>query len=73
MSHSFGLWLGEADAWLRRAELTVRAEAEPMAALAVQYIRGQLELARGRAASARVGWRLGVVNLGAAGWLLSLG
>ena len=25
------------------------------------------------AASARVGWRLGVVNLGAAGWLLSLG
>jgi LuxR family maltose regulon positive regulatory protein len=44
--------LDEADTWLRRAELTVKAEAEPMAALAVRYIRGQLELARGRAADA---------------------
>jgi LuxR family transcriptional regulator, maltose regulon positive regulatory protein len=49
--------LDEAEAWLRRAELTVRAEAEPMGALAVQYIRGQLELARGRAADALAAFR----------------
>ncbi|HEY1004909.1 MAG TPA: hypothetical protein VGD83_35270 [Streptosporangiaceae bacterium] len=38
--------LGEAEAWLQRAERTVRAEADPAVALAVHYIRAQLELAR---------------------------
>ena len=49
--------LDEAEAWLQRAERTVRAEAEPAAALAVQYIRGQLELARGRVADALAAFR----------------
>jgi len=48
-------WLGrldEAEAWVQRAERTIRPEAEPAAAMGVQYIRGQLELARGRDANA---------------------
>jgi LuxR family transcriptional regulator, maltose regulon positive regulatory protein len=49
--------LDEAEAWLQRAELAVRAEAEPAAALAVHYIRGQLELAGGRAADALAAFR----------------
>jgi LuxR family transcriptional regulator, maltose regulon positive regulatory protein len=44
--------LDEAEAWLQRAELTIRPEAEAVAALAAQYIRGQLELARDRNADA---------------------
>jgi len=39
--------LDEAEAWLQRAELTIRPEAEAVAALAVPYIRGQVKLARG--------------------------
>jgi LuxR family maltose regulon positive regulatory protein len=49
--------LDEAAAWVQRAERTVRAEAEPAAALAVQYIRGQLELGRGRVADALAAFR----------------
>ena len=44
--------LEEAEPWVQRAERTVRAEAEPAAALAVHYVRGRLELARGRDADA---------------------
>jgi len=49
--------LGEADAWLRRAERTVRAEADPAVALAVHHMRAQLELARGRDADALAAFR----------------
>ena len=49
--------LEEAEPWLQRAERTVRAEADPAAALAVQYIRGQLELGRGRVADALAAFR----------------
>ena len=48
-------WQGrpeEAEAWIQHAERTVTAEAEPAARLAVNYIRGRLELARGRDADA---------------------
>ncbi len=48
-------WQGrpeEAEPWVQRADRTVRAEAEPAAALGVQHIRGLLELARGRDADA---------------------
>ena len=48
-------WLGrldEADAWVQRAERTFRAEADPAAAMGAHYVRGQLELGRGRAADA---------------------
>jgi LuxR family maltose regulon positive regulatory protein len=44
--------LDEAATWLRRADLALKPEAEAVAALAVQYIRGQLLLARGQAADA---------------------
>jgi LuxR family maltose regulon positive regulatory protein len=46
-----GIWrwqLEEAADWVRRAERTLRAEAEPMTAIAIRYIRALLELARGR-------------------------
>ncbi|WP_210587670.1 LuxR C-terminal-related transcriptional regulator [Streptomyces sp. GESEQ-35] len=38
----------EAGEWVRRAERTLRAEAEPMTAMAIRYVRALLELARGR-------------------------
>ncbi|MFD4508278.1 LuxR C-terminal-related transcriptional regulator [Streptomyces sp. NPDC058457] len=38
----------EAADWMLRAERTVRAEVEPMTAMAVRYVRALLELARGR-------------------------
>jgi LuxR family transcriptional regulator, maltose regulon positive regulatory protein len=44
-------WQGqpdEAEPWLQRAERTLRAQAEPAAGMAVHYLRGRLELARGR-------------------------
>jgi LuxR family maltose regulon positive regulatory protein len=44
-------WRGrheEAAEWVRRAERTLRAEAEPIAAMAIRYVRALLELARGR-------------------------
>jgi LuxR family maltose regulon positive regulatory protein len=46
-----GIWrwqLEEAAGWVRRAERTLRAEADPMTALVIRYIRALLELARGR-------------------------
>jgi LuxR family maltose regulon positive regulatory protein len=49
--------LDEAEAWLQRAERTVRAEADPAVALAVYHIRAQLELARGRVADALAAFR----------------
>jgi LuxR family transcriptional regulator, maltose regulon positive regulatory protein len=39
---------GEAEPWIQRAERTVRPEAEPAAALMVHYVRGLVELGRGR-------------------------
>src|SRR5260370_29228164 len=39
---------GEAEPWIQRAERTVRAEAEPAAALMVYYVRGLVELGHGR-------------------------
>jgi len=48
-------WQGrpeEAEAWIQRAERAVRAEAEPAAGQAVHYVRGMLEVARGRDADA---------------------
>jgi LuxR family transcriptional regulator, maltose regulon positive regulatory protein len=38
----------EAADWVRRAERTLRAEAEPTTAIAIRYVRALLELARGR-------------------------
>src|SRR6185369_11846200 len=46
-----GIWrrqLEEAADWVRRAERTLRAEADPMTAIVIRYIRALLELARGR-------------------------
>jgi LuxR family transcriptional regulator, maltose regulon positive regulatory protein len=40
--------LDEAAEWVRRAERTLRAEADPIPAVAIRYIRALLELARGR-------------------------
>ena len=40
--------LDEAAEWVRRAERTLRAEAEPITAIAIRYVRALLELARGR-------------------------
>jgi LuxR family maltose regulon positive regulatory protein len=42
----------EAEPWVQHAERTVRAEAEPAEAVGVYYVRGLLELARGRDADA---------------------
>jgi LuxR family transcriptional regulator, maltose regulon positive regulatory protein len=53
-------WQGrpeEAEPWVQRAERTVTAEAEPAARLAVYYIRGWLELVRGRDADALAAFR----------------
>ena len=49
--------LDEAEAWVQRAELSFRAEANPAAAMGGQYVRGQLELGRGRAADALAAFR----------------
>jgi LuxR family maltose regulon positive regulatory protein len=47
----------EAEPWVQRAERTVRADAEPAAAVTVHYARGLLELARGRDADALAAFR----------------
>jgi LuxR family transcriptional regulator, maltose regulon positive regulatory protein len=44
--------LDEAATWLHRADLAIKPEAEAVAALGVQYVRGQILLARGQAADA---------------------
>ena len=49
--------LEEAESWIQRAERTVRAEAEPAAGVGVHYVRGLLELARGRDADALPAFR----------------
>ncbi len=49
--------LDEADTWVQRAERTFRAEADPASALGAHYVRGQLELGRGRAADALSAFR----------------
>jgi len=49
--------LDEAEAWVQRAERTVRAEADPAAALRVLYFRGQFELGRGRPVGALAAFR----------------
>jgi len=49
--------LDEAEAWVQRAERIFRAEANPAAAMGGQYVRGQLELGRGRAAEALAAFR----------------
>ncbi len=44
-------WQGrpeEAEPWVQRAERTLRPEAEPAAGTGIRYVRGLLELARGR-------------------------
>ena len=54
-------WQGrpeEAEPWVRRAERTIRAEAEPAAALGVHHVRGVLELACGRVADALAAFRV---------------
>jgi LuxR family transcriptional regulator, maltose regulon positive regulatory protein len=44
--------LNEAAAWLRRADRSFSAAAAPLVAMGITYVRGQLELGRGRAAEA---------------------
>ena len=48
-------WQGqpdEAEPWVQRAERTLTADTQPAAVLAIRYIRGTLELERGRNAAA---------------------
>jgi LuxR family maltose regulon positive regulatory protein len=49
--------LDEAEPWVQRAERTIRAETRPVVAMGIQYLRGQLELGRGRAADALSAFR----------------
>ncbi len=53
-------WQGrvdDADAWVARAERIFRREANPAAAMGGQYVRGQLEMGRGRLADALAAFR----------------
>ncbi len=53
-------WQGrvdDADAWVGRAERIFRREANPASAMGGQYVRGQLEMGRGRAADALAAFR----------------
>jgi ATP/maltotriose-dependent transcriptional regulator MalT len=49
--------LDEAETWVQHAEQTFKAEANPAAAMGGHYVRGQLELGRGRAAEALAAFR----------------
>jgi LuxR family transcriptional regulator, maltose regulon positive regulatory protein len=49
----------EAEPWVRRAERSIRPEAQPVAELAVRFLRGIQELARDREASAVAEFRAG--------------
>ncbi len=49
--------LDEAEPWLKRADQTLRAEAEPAAGMSLRYARAVLELARGRYQEALAGFR----------------
>ena len=49
--------LGEADTWVQRAERAFIAQADPASALGAYYVRGQLELGRGRTGRALAAFR----------------
>ncbi len=49
--------LDEAEPWVRRAERTLTAEAQPATGHVIRYVRGLLELARGRDADALAAFR----------------
>jgi len=49
--------LGEAELWVQRAEHTLTAHAQPATGHVIRYIRGLLELARGRDADALAAFR----------------
>jgi LuxR family maltose regulon positive regulatory protein len=49
--------LDEAETWVQRAERIFRAEANPVVVMGGQYVRGQLELGRGRVAAALAAFR----------------
>jgi len=49
--------LGEAEAWVQRAERIFRADANPAVVMGGEYVRGQLELGRGRAGDALAAFR----------------
>ena len=49
--------LDRAEAWVQSAERIFRAEANPASAMGGQYVRGQLELGRGRVADALTAFR----------------
>jgi LuxR family transcriptional regulator, maltose regulon positive regulatory protein len=49
--------LDEADTWVQRAEQIFKAEADPASAMGAHYVRGQLELGRGRAVDALAAFR----------------
>jgi LuxR family transcriptional regulator, maltose regulon positive regulatory protein len=49
--------LDDADAWVGRAERIFRREANPAAAMGGEYVRGQLEMGRGRFADALAAFR----------------
>jgi LuxR family maltose regulon positive regulatory protein len=49
--------LDEAEPWVQRAECTLTAEAQPATGHVIRYIRGLLELARGRDADALAAFR----------------
>jgi LuxR family maltose regulon positive regulatory protein len=54
------VWQGqpeEAELWVQRAERTIRAEADRPAGVALLYIRGLVELVRGRDADALAAWQ----------------
>ncbi len=51
--------LDEADRWVQRAERTVAAEDRPVVAMGIKYLRGQLELGRGRFAAALAAFEAG--------------
>ena len=51
---------GEAEAWVQRAERTLKAEAEPAAGTRIYHVRGLLELARGQDAEAVAAFRAAV-------------
>ncbi|WP_028479430.1 LuxR C-terminal-related transcriptional regulator [Nocardia sp. CNY236] len=59
---TIAVWQGkldEAALWSQRAERTIRAEARPGVELAIHYLRGVLDLARGRNAAALASFRTG--------------
>jgi LuxR family maltose regulon positive regulatory protein len=67
--------LEEAEGWVQRAERTVRPETEPAVGVRVHFIRGLVELARGRDADALAALRAAerlAGHLAAPGYLISV-